>query len=320
MLILVQKRFEAWLAEGRETSRHHTGAFRSMRGLVEKLLPLANEQVLVLQPEPREGHYNDPDKAVIVRLSAILQRRIGELYRLARDHKLAYAAADLRGFEHAWSVNYLHAPSRYSHAKTELCVATDGLWVRCSAETPWGTDQFETAKIPLEGVVPVELLQDTTVELPGQIRQSVLKPYAKRLRALKDVEDAFDLVSNAVYRIDGAVPDEHLALVDQLWFGDGPFSAARRALTEVESDLEGWEQRLAAEQARLVKDVLGVGAGDDVVTESRGRVVRLRLEGTTIHVSDKAVNFHLWGMRYRKDGLPGKRQEYLVLSAENDLE
>ena len=37
-------------------------------------------------------------------------------------------------------------------------------------------------------------------------------------------------------------------------------------------------------------------------TESRGRVVRLRLEGTTAHVSEKAVNFHLWGMRYRKDG------------------
>jgi ParB family protein of integrating conjugative element (PFGI_1 class) len=107
--------------------------------------------------------------------------------------------------------------------------------------------------------------------------------------------------------------DEHLALVDRLWFGDGsdgPLSAARRALTEVESDLEGWERRLAAEQARLVKDVLGVGAGDDVVTESRGRVVRLRLEGTTVHVSEKVVNFHLWGMRYRKDGLPGKRQEY----------
>ena len=323
VLILVQNRFEAWLAERGETSRSHTGAFRSMRGLVNKLLPLANEQVLVLQPEPREGHYNDPDKAVIVRLSAILQRRIGELYRLARDHKLAYAGADLHGFEHAWSVNHLHAPSRYSRARSELCVATDGLWVRRSAETPWGTDEFETAKVPLEGVVPVALLPNTTVELPAEIRQSALNPYAKRLRALKDVEDAFDLVSSAVNRIDGAVPDEHLALVDRLWFGDGsdgPFSAARRALTEVESDLESWEQRLAAEQARLVKDVLGVGVGDDVITESRGRVVRLRLEGTTVHVSEKAVNFHLWGMRYRKDGLPGKRQEYLVLSAENDLE
>ena len=324
VLILVQNRFEVWLAEREETSRSHSGAFRSMRGLVEKLLPLAKEQVLVVQPEPRKDHhYNDPDKAVLLRLSAMLQRRIGELYRLARDHKLAYAAADLHGFEHAWSVKYLHAPSRYSHARSELCVATDGVWVRCSAETPWGTDEFETAKVPLEGVVPVELLPDSTVELPAAIRQSALKPYAKRLQALQDIENAFDLVSSAVYRMDSAVPDEHLALVDRLWFGDGsdgPFSAARRALTDVESDLESWEQRLAAEQARLVKDVLGVGVGDDVITESRGRVVRLRLEGTSVHVSEKAVNFHLWGMRYRKDGLPGKRQEYLVLSAENDRE
>lgn len=66
--------------------------------------------------------------------------------------------------------------------------------------------------------------------------------------------------------------------------------------------------------------VPGVGARDDVITESRGRVVPLRLEGTTIHVSEKVVNFHLLGVRYRKDGLPGKRQEYLVLSAENNLE
>ena len=51
--------------------------------------------------------------------------------------------------------------------------------------------------------------------------------------------------------------------------------------------------------------MLGVGVGDDVITESRGRVVRLRLEGTSVHVSEKVVNFHLWGMRYRKDGLPG---------------
>jgi hypothetical protein len=190
-------------------------------------------------------------------------------------------------------------------------------------QQPWGTDQFETAKIPLEGVVPVELLPDRTVELPAEIRHSALKPYANRLQALQDVENAFDLVSSAVYRMDSAVPDEHLALVDRLWFGDGadgPFSAARRALTEVESDLESWEQKLASEQARFVRDVLGVGVGDDVVTESRGRVVRLRLDGTSVHVSEKAVSFHLWGMRYRKDGLPGKRQEYLVLSAENDRE
>lgn len=102
-------------------------------------------------------------------------------------------------------------------------------------------------RFPLEGVVPVELLPNTTVELPAEIRQSALKPYAKRLRALQDVENAFDLVSSALYRMDSAVPDEHLALMDRLWFGDGsdgPFSAARRALTEAESDLKSREQRM----------------------------------------------------------------------------
>ncbi len=60
--------------------------------------------------------------------------------------------------------------------------------------------------------------------------------------------------------------------------------------------------------------------GDDAMTELQGRVVRLRLEGTSVHRTEKVVNFHLWSPRYRKYGLPGKRQKYLVLSTENDLE
>lgn len=43
--------------------------------------------------------------------------------------------------------------------------------------------------------------------------------------------------------------------------------ASSEALTEVKPDLERWELKLASEQARIVKDVLGVGVGDDVITE-----------------------------------------------------
>lgn len=47
--------------------------------------------------------------------------------------------------------------------------------------------------------------------------------------------------------------------------------------------------------------------------ESRGKAVRMRLEGASVSFYDDAVSFCQWGTRYRQDGLPGKRQEYFSL-------
>ena len=94
---------------------------------------------------------------------------------------------------------------------------------------------------------------------------------------------------------------------------ENPFRKARRALAEIEADLEGWSERIDAEKARLCREVLGIGPGDDVGFESRGKAVRMRLEGVSVSFYDDAVSFRLWDTRYRQDGLPGKRQEYFSL-------
>jgi hypothetical protein len=44
------------------------------------------------------------------------------------------------------------------------------------------------------------------------------------------------------------------------------------------------------------------------------------VEGMTVFTSEATVNFSLWGKRFRKDGLPGKRYEYITITVENDLD
>ena len=111
-------------------------------------------------------------------------------------------------------------------------------------------------------------------------------------------------------------------MVDRVVFGNGeagPFSAALEALQKLEVDLETWELQLEEERATLCREVLGVENGDDLVFQSRGNTVRMQLDSTSLFMGNESVRFHLHGRRYRKDGLPGKRYEYICLYTENDL-
>ena len=168
----------------------------------------------------------------------------------------------------------------------------------------------------------MDLLQLEDVELPAAVSRSSIRPYGSRLQAIIDVERANDIVAGAAYKIDGAVPDEHLALVDRLWFGDegnGPFISARRAWRNMEAGLEKWEEVLEREKEQLCEDVLGVRKGDNVILKTGEKMQRILLEGTSLYVSDEDISFYLWGKKYRKDGLPGKRQECVYLHVGNDL-
>ena len=70
----------------------------------------------------------------------------------------------------------------------------------------------------------------------------------------------------------------------------------------------------------LCQDVLGIEAGDIVVVKSGKSLVRLEVEGMSLYPSDVQLVFNVWGKRFRKDGLPGKRSEYFNILVENDLE
>lgn len=127
------------------------------------------------------------------------------------------------------------------------------------------------------------------------------------------------MISTAVYRLEGAVPSDYLCLIERIWFGDqspGPFTRAREAYAEIEADLEHWERRLEIERRDLVKAVLGVETGDDLVTEERGRLVRFKLESLSVLVLDDSVLFQFHGRRYRKDGVLGKMTQFVSLRVE----
>lgn len=322
ILILIQNRHAQWIEAGSTTARSQVCAQRSISTLVAKLLPVAKAQVVILHQFNQIDSSIDRDSAIILRLSAPLQQRIAHLYRLARNHRLSHVAWDLSSVEFVWLVRYLHEPDAYTRADTQLCVSREVIWIQARIKSLWGEKQFETVRVLLKSIVPVDLLPQREIELPGRVGQSRLKPYAKRLRALQDAERACDIVSSAAYRMDSNVPDENLALADRLWFrgdGEGPFSQARRAWDRLEADLEIWEQRLEQEKAELCCQVLGISKGDTVICELGGKMVRLQIGGATLYLHDDVVRFHLWGRRYRKDGLLGKRDESVLLQVSNDM-
>ena len=170
-------------------------------------------------------------------------------------------------------------------------------------------------------MIPVDLLSAVEKDIPATIRSASIRPYKKRLNALLDADRAFEIISEAVFRVDSAVPNNHLALVDRIWFGndaEGPFSKARRAMDDIESDIETWEERIESEKSEICCQALSVNIGDIVILHSGDKAVRIQLERATLHVSEDDLYFHLGGKRFRKDGLLGKRDEYFVLKVEND--
>ena len=321
IIILIQNRYVQWINKAESSAKSHTGAHQSIRSLVTKLLPLAKENALIFRRKTQDGVSDANGPSIVLRLSALLQQRVAQLYKVVRDYNLSYVASGLSAAEHAWSLRYVHSPSGGGSAVSELCVSDSEIWIRSKINTLWGVDDFETERFPIKTVAPVDLIKQTDLKIPAIIPRSSLKAYEKRLRALQDAEHVNDLISDAMYRLEAAVPDEYLALADRLWFSqssDGPFASARNAWRLMEDDLEKWEEIIDFEKSKLCQAILGVQKGDNVLVESHGKVLRIQLEGASLYVTEKDINFHLWGKRYRKDGLPGKRQEYFFLQVEND--
>lgn len=55
-------------------------------------------------------------------------------------------------------------------------------------------------------------------------------------------------------------------------------------------------------------------AGDIAVADQQGKAVRIQVESASISFYKANLLLHLNGKRFRKDGLLGKRQEYLTIT------
>ena len=320
LLIILQSRYEKWLAD-RTTALSINGALGSLSNLVGKLQPHAKEQLLVFHRKSDERHSRLSGPTISVRATQDFLGRIAHLSHLARDNGLAYVAADMSALEHAWSVNQILSPRSYSRVKTELCVSSHEVWICADVDDTWSRDRFETVRMPLRDICPIDLMPSNEQRLPGRIRRSGIKPYAVRLQALQEAQAVYEALVEATYDVNQAVPNERLALFDRLWFSQGetgPLIGARRAWRQLETDLERWEQEIERETVTLCQEVLGIEVGDIVVVESGKSLVRLEVEGMSVYTSDERVMFGVWGKRFRKDGLPGKRSEHFGIVVEND--
>ncbi len=321
ILILIQHQFENWVkGEGASTQKIE-GARRRAGNLFTKLLPSAKEQAVIFRRDPEQSYPSERDQGVIVRLSPNFIQEIVKSFALVRDNQLSHVVRELQGTEYAGMLHHLPTTYLSSRFKCALCVSEQEMWFQCAMESMWGKDQFQTERVQLRQLIPVDLLAVAEKSIPRTISSKSIRPYEERLKALLDADRAFEIISEATFRVDTAVPNDHIAMVDRIWFGndaEGPFSKARRAMDDIESDIEAWEERIESEKGEICCQALGVNIGDIVILNSRDKAVRIQLELATLHVSDDDLYFHLGGRRFRKDGVLGKRDEYFVLKVENE--
>ncbi|MES0057285.1 hypothetical protein NKJ66_27285 [Mesorhizobium sp. M0078] len=167
--------------------------------------------------------------------------------------------------------------------------------------------------------MPIDFLPVRENALSPVISAATVKPYHKRLYALLEAERVHEMVSSAAYEMEREVPGEILAVADRIWFGKKrPFQTAREAWRHLEDELERWEKELEAERSDLARSILGIGPGDIITSQSRGRLLRLSVIGTSLYASDGHVTFVVQGIRFRKDGTLGKLHETLTLSFKDE--
>lgn len=171
----------------------------------------------------------------------------------------------------------------------------------------------------LDVIAPVDLLSQVEIS-PVVVGQCVRqRRYARRLQGLLDAQRALEIAEQAYAGVDEDALATGLSQLLSLWHPPGQFEAlqsVRNALTDIAGRLEAWQEELDCEREALCSEVLGVSVGDAVsIAGPEGRCTLL-LERMSVHVNGdpSEVCFYLQGRRYRKDGLPGKRQEFKAIT------
>lgn len=322
ILLLIQSSGHIWIKEGRVAAGSSHSVQRSAANLVDKLLPLARPQLLMFESDRKKGGYVANGPAVLVRFTAHLQERVASLVRVIREQELVHVVMPLMSADHAWSAHHVYSPEARLFLDSTLCISSTEIWVECMRRA-WREEdppeRISTSRLKLREIMPIDYMAPREIVLSPAVSQASVAPYRERLRGLIEAERVYEMLSSATYAMERQVPGETLRLADRIWFGrERPFGAAREAWARVEDQLASWEADLEAERSALAQSILGVSIGDIVVTEARGRTLRLCITQMTLYGTEKGSTFVMNGTRFRKDGTFGKLQETFSLHFEDE--
>lgn len=319
LLLLIQNRYLVWIKNGEVDVALTHGAHQSLAGLVDKFLPVAKPQVLMLPRADRSYGVERKEPSILIRLTAHLQERIAHLAAMVRDQKLAHVVMPLVTLDHAWSAHHVYSSESYATARSMLCVSATELWVDCTIMTPHfrgdDSENFKTEKVSLADIIPIDLMPRKEVEIPPAISRVRIRDHWSRLRALIEAERVHEILERSIYALEREIPDEQIAIADRIWFGaDYPLLNARRAWDRMSDEMERWGEELEAERADLCCAILDIALGDIVVRAEKGQITRIQVSRTSMSISDDRAFFIVEGARFRKDGTAGKRTETIWIN------
>ncbi len=312
LLLLIQNRYLVWVKNVDVGLTH--GVTQSLAGLVDKMLPVAKPQVLVLPRVDRSFDEDRKEPSILIRLTAHLQERIAQLAMLVREQKLAHVVMPLVTLDHAWSAHHVYSSENYTTAVSQLCVSATELWVDCTMTAPHyrGADieTFKTEKVALRAIMPIDLMPSKEVEIPPVIGRVRIRQHWPRLRALIEAERVHEMLERSTYALERDIPDDQIAIADRIWFGgDHPMLKARRAWDRLSDEMERWGEEIEAERADLCCTILGITVGDILVQSQKGKITRIQVSRTSTNITENRSFFTVEGPRFRKDGTAGKRTE-----------
>ena len=322
LLLIIQNRAIAWLNDPRISARSGVAAEQSVRSLVGKLVPLARPQLIVFEEDDSTGSYRNRMAAFVLMTTRLIER-VAALAAVVRDQGLHHVAVPLDAADHAWRVRYLVEPDEVGRAESRLCISINEVWIETFRRSWRGADhppdRIVSAPLPLRAVVPIDLLPIREIGIPETIGSGRLRPFAERLKALQDMEQVCEMLSETLYRSDRSALDDRLSLAEQLWFGGSDtLASVHAAIAGMEDEHERWEREIDAEGRSLARHILGVVPGDIVTGERQGRIVRIEVRDVSFYAYDDAVIFEICGPRFRKDGSPGKLEDRLSFRVGHD--
>ncbi|NHA14632.1 hypothetical protein [Thioalkalivibrio sp. XN279] len=322
LLLLMQGRFTHWYKRANDGKGPSRGTTQSMTNLVGKLLPHTQEQVIAFRRSPPKAYSRDGGPILLLRLTADVQQRLASMAKLARDFELSHVSANLNRGAHAWVVNYLESPFSDGRAQAKICVSRSSVWFDCrrdrSGYQVGEEERFETNKVKLADLMSVDLIPEPSPDkrLPTVVSYTSGHLVEKRLNALCRAEQVLSIMSDALGHVVDAVPADEVALFERIWAGangPGPITQAKEAWRNLEDELENWRAGIEAEQESICRQLLGVSPGDIVVTEQQGRTVRIRVTHAHVVMDEDRASFLLYGTRYRRDGVLGKRTDSISI-------